>query len=145
MSAAITDYGAGYWAGVLFGINPVPASYYLALATAVPGVGWNGDILATVEPPAAAGYTRQPVAANATTWTLANNYLTLATTIDFGLPTADWGVVSYYALVDAATSGNMYAYGTFLNPSSLSTDIHVRVPAGALTLQLERILPSIVI
>ncbi len=39
---------------------------------------------------------------------------------EFPVATADWGVVSHVAILDAATGGNVIAWGTFRNPVTLA-------------------------
>lgn len=117
----IADYGAQAWVGVMFGIGSLPANFYVALLTDEPGDGWDGSVVATLEP-ADTAYARQAVAIT-TGFTLSDNgFVINAANIAYPTPIIDWGNITHFALLDAATNGNLWSYGAFLDA--------IYIPAG---------------
>ena len=100
-----------------------PGTVYLGLFTASPGeAGSLVNEIATAE------YHRQPVVFGAPTDGVCLN----TANIQYAPAASDWGSITYLALFDASTGGNMLWYG----PASLAitiatTDIY-RVNAGSL-------------
>jgi hypothetical protein len=53
--------------------------------------------------------------------------------ITFPTPTANWGVVTHFAILDAATAGNFLLYGALTDPKTINDgDPAPTFPAGAL-------------
>lgn len=55
-------------------------------------------------------------------------------TFTFPEATADWGTVTQWALVDAATGGNILYFGSFDVPKAILTGDTASFPAGNLTI-----------
>jgi hypothetical protein len=54
--------------------------------------------------------------------------------IDFGTATANWGTVTHFAIYDAATAGNMLAWGALGTPKTINNTDGGKFLAGAMTL-----------
>ncbi|MCR4300971.1 MAG: hypothetical protein NUV51_05115 [Sulfuricaulis sp.] len=53
--------------------------------------------------------------------------------LTFPTPTANWGVVTHFAILDAATAGNFLLYGALTTPKTVNNgDPAPTFPAGAL-------------
>ncbi len=93
---------------------PMPTAY-LAVSTANPlntGAG--------LAEPVGYGYAR--IATNAASWNnAAAGSITNAIALSFPGATGAWGTITYYALMDALTGGNMLAYGQCLDPNGVVT------------------------
>ncbi len=97
---------------------------YAGLSTANPGD--SGSALAE---PSTGSYAR--VAHSA--WTsAASGSLNNSGTITFPDPTGSWGTITYFALFDASTSGNIIRYGALNTSKSPTTGDTVRVNNGGL-------------
>lgn len=132
----------------------MPASTYLANKLLDHQVGKASFTMPTVyvalsstEPTLAGGNVTEPsggsyarVATSAATWnSAASGAIDNAQAIMFPTATADWASganLPYGVLFDAATGGNMLAFGTFTNPKSALTDDTLSIPAGALDITL---------
>jgi hypothetical protein len=135
MPSGIGDYGAANWIGALLGINPVPTGYYVGLCTSEPGTAMDGDVLSDIEP-SGGGYGRQRINYGGGNWELGDNYATNTAEVSFGLATADWGLLTHYALLSAPFGGGLFAWGEFLNPVYVQAGFAVNVPAGGIVLAL---------
>lgn len=58
------------------------------------------------------------------------------TVIDFPAATASWGVVTHFAILDAATGGNVLIWGALTNSKTIDSGDAIRFAIGALTASL---------
>lgn len=144
MPAGVADYGASTWLGVLFGLAKAPTLYWLALCTDQPGTAMDGDVLADLEP-ADKAYRRVRYGIGADYWAVNGNFVTNTDEIAFGVPTADWGYLNHFALCTASSGGDLYAWGEFISPAYVATDVQAVVPVGGLVVALSSLDPSIVV
>lgn len=56
--------------------------------------------------------------------------------MEFPVALADWGTITYTAVMDAVNGGNVLAYGPLLNPRTVYNGDSIKVPAGALVITL---------
>lgn len=106
------------------GANP-PSSWYLALLTADP------EITGMTEEVIAADYQRMPITfSSAMDGTLRND-----TYVDFGTTVNDWGELTHYAIVDAATGGNPLVFGE-LTVMQAPTGTPVSLAANTLLIEM---------
>lgn len=143
MTSGLSDYGAGAWLASLFGVTDVIHGYYVALASDDPGVDGNGDTLADLEPPPGTGYARQFYPSGSGFWTANDSYITNSAEVDFPLPYDDWGRVTHYVLCDAASGGDIYAWGAFTNPQNVGSGVAVSIPVGGVVISLASLENSI--
>lgn len=87
-----------------------PATVYLGLSTSDPHNNGSG----ISEP--SNGYSRQPITFEAAE----NRRITQDGEVQFPVATADWGVITHWFLSDAATGGNMLAYGSLSSSRTIS-------------------------
>jgi hypothetical protein len=116
----------------LFGKNTYSSpTVYVALSTADPGE--DGSSLAE---PSGNGYARVQTSEN--NWNDAfEGSIDNATDISFNEATGNWGTVTHFALVDAASGGNMLACGTLSQAKSVGSGDTVKFAAGDLNVTLD--------
>lgn len=56
--------------------------------------------------------------------------------LDFNVALTDWGTVTHTAILDAATGGNVIAWGPLTNPRTLYAGDALKVRAGACVISL---------
>lgn len=90
--------------------NYTPPTIYVALSTADPLDNASG-----ITEPVGNAYAR--VETSASDWnTASDGSLDNANDIIFPKATGSWGTITHFALFDAATNGNMLAYGALSQP-----------------------------
>jgi hypothetical protein len=110
-----------------------PTTLYVALYTTATADDGSGTEVT------GAGYAR--VATTSTAWSAPSvttlSTVTNANSITFPTPTASWGTVTNFAILDAATGGNMLYHGTLSSSQTVSTNDIVRFAAGMLSISLD--------
>jgi hypothetical protein len=119
-----------------------PATIYVGLLTSAPTDAGGGTEVS------GGSYARVGVASSLTNWagtqgagTTTASSGTSGTTsnnaaITFPAPTANWGVVSHFALYDAASGGNMLYYAALTTPKTINNgDAAPSFAAGQLSVQ----------
>lgn len=144
--AALTNYAENKIIDALLRAQALgaPATWYVALFTADPtetggGTEVSGGSYARVAVAAslanfagtqAAGST---VASSGTGGTTSNNGA-----VTFPAPTANWGSITYFALMDASTGGNAWVYGALTVAKTVNNgDAAPSFAAAALTFQID--------
>jgi len=108
-----------------------PSHIYVALSTADPGEDGSG-----IAEPSGNGYAR--VETSDTDWTNASNgHIENANDIEFPEATGDWGTITHFALFDAATGGNMLAYGSLSQSKTIGSGDTAKFKAGDLDVTLD--------
>jgi hypothetical protein len=108
-----------------------PPTIYVGLSTADPTDAGSG-----LAEPSGNGYTR--VQTSACDWNAASNgTLKNSSDIIFNQATGNWGTITHFALFDAATTGNMLAYGVLSQSKSISESDTARFEAGDLQISLD--------
>ena len=104
---------------------------YVALSTADPTEDGSG----IAEPAVASAYAR--VATAAGDWNAASGgTITNANKIQFATPTANWGLLAYWAIFDNSAGGNMLVYGALTAEKQGGIGADVNIPAGSLSQSL---------
>lgn len=109
----------------------MPTTVYLALFTANPT-----DLGTLTNEVSGGSYARQNLttamdAADITTGISSNTAI-----VQFPVPTADWGLVTHAAIMDAPTGGNMLYFGALPAPRALSSGaVAVQFPVGTIQVQ----------
>jgi hypothetical protein len=117
--------------GVLTNAPPVTtvASVWVALFTAAPS-DTGGGTEAT-----GGSYARKATAG--ADWVAASAGATSnATVLTFVTPTGSWGTITHFALMDAATVGNMLAWAPVTTPQAVGTGNTVSFAIGDLDITL---------
>lgn len=113
----------------------MPTGVFLALCTANPTE--TGSTTGEVSTSGGSAYARQPITAtmsatDATTGTSSN-----AGAITFAVAGADWGNIAYFAIMDAASGGNMLFFGTTQTIRQILQGDQYVVSAGQLAVILD--------
>jgi|TARA_R110000744_G_scaffold251037_1_gene367051 hypothetical protein len=111
----------------VFGGNAytAPSNLYLGLYTATPSDTGGGTELS------GSGYARLAMAMS-----VSGNLATNSAAEEFATATGSWGTVTHVGVFDAATSGNLMAYGTLSASKAVATGDVFRIPAGDLDITL---------
>ncbi len=142
MPAGVADYGASAWLSAIFGLTEPPAEYWLALCNSEPGAQMDGDILGDLEPDGA-GYERVQYGIGSGYWAVESGRITNVQPISFPTPLEDWDYVSHFALLDAATSGDIYAWGEFINSQTVQANQNILIPQGGVVIAIQSYASSI--
>lgn len=102
-----------------------PTSWHLALYTVAPGEGGGGTECSGT------AYARQSF-----TMTVSGDTATNAANIEYAVAGSSWGTLVAVGVFDAATSGNLIAYGNLTAAKTIDTGDVFRVPAGDLDITL---------
>jgi hypothetical protein len=113
-----------------------PGTVYLSLHTAAPGEATSGTEVS------GGSYARAPVGVADANWTEGTSgtasTVANAAQIVFPRPTADWGVVGWWGMFDAASGGNMLFYGALgAARTILSDDNPPSFAAGAFVISCD--------
>lgn len=143
MSGQLSNYGLQYVAQVLFGqaIPPAPL-YYIALTNLPPTPASDGTNL---DEPTAADYQRATIQNDTDHWTQ-SGYSTMFNSqiIQFPIPTTDWGLVKYYALLDDLQEGNVIASGLLKQAQTIVTGDQPRLLLGTVSFSVDISAPGVV-
>ena len=108
-----------------------PPTIYVGLSTTDPTDSGSG-----LAEPSGNGYTR--VQTSASDWNAAENgSLDNTGDITFNQASGNWGTITHFALFDAATAGNMLAYGQLSQSQSISESDTAKFEAGDLQISLD--------
>jgi hypothetical protein len=111
--------------------NLTPPVIYLGLLTAEPAE--DGIGLAELS-----GNGYQRVQTTASDWNVsAGGSLDNLGDIFFPMATDNWGTITHFALLDAATGGNMLAYGTLSPAKVVGSGVIAKFAAGDLAVNLD--------
>jgi hypothetical protein len=111
----------------VFGGNAytAPSTLYVALYTATPNDAGGGTELS------GSGYTRKSAAFTTSGATTSNTGA-----VEYDTATGNWGTITHIGVFDAATSGNLLAYGALSSSKAVDTGDVFRIPAGDLDITL---------
>ena len=108
-----------------------PPTIHVGLSTADPGDDGSG-----LSEPSGNGYAR--VQTSGGDWNAASGgQLDNANDITFDQATGSWGTVTHFALMDAATGGNMLAHGTLSQSETINSGDTAKFAAGDLDVSLD--------
>lgn len=127
--AGMTSYLQQKLLDALLGITPysIPATLYLSLHTASPtDTGSHANEVST----SGTGYARLSLATKMGATDATTGVSLNTATLTIGPATADWGVISYIGIEDAASGGNMLMWGAPSTAKSVpSGDVFQLVPS----------------
>ena len=103
-----------------------PATLYVGLYTSDPGEANTGTEVS------GGSYARQTIA-----FTVTTNQASNTAAVEFPTASASWGTVTYAAIFDASTSGNMLAYGALTTSKTIASGDVLRIPAGDFDINLD--------
>ena len=102
-----------------------PSALYLALYTATPNDAGGGTELS------GSGYVRKAASFSTSGATTSNSGA-----IEYPTATGNWGTITHIGVFDAASSGNLMAYGALSASKAVATGDVFRVPVGDLDITL---------
>ena len=105
-------------------------TYYLALFLADPTAAGTGMEAS------GGGYARKIISFNAPSLVSGRQRVTNAADIDYGVITADIGTISYWAIYDSQTGGNMLWYSSFSRSKKIENGDAIIVEAGTINCDL---------
>ena len=112
-----------------------PATLYFALCTAAPNDASTGSTLTEA---AYTNYVRKSMTNNKTTWgSAASGSVANAAAITFATCGATPATVTHYAICDAASAGNVLAWGDLTTSKTISNGDIPEFAIGALTISLD--------
>ena len=108
-----------------------PPTIYVALSTADPTDDGSG-----LSEPSGNGYARKQTSAG--DWNAASGgALDNSNEIAFNEATGSWGTITHFALLDAASGGNMLAHGALSQSKSIGSGDTAKFAAGDLDVSLD--------
>lgn len=129
---SFTDYAEGKILDHIVGKTSFTMpSVWVALFTAAPSDTGGGTEVS------GGSYARKSTAGS--DWNAAGTDGTIenAAAITFVTPSGSWGTVTHFALMDAATVGNMLAWSALTTPQAVGTGNAVSFAIGALVITLD--------
>ena len=114
--------------GHVFGATPytAPATLYVGLFTSSPGETGSGSEVS------GGSYARQTIA-----FTVTGNQASNTAAVEFPTATASWGTITYAAIYDAVSGGNLLAYGALTTSKTIDNGDVFRIPAGDFDINLD--------
>lgn len=103
-----------------------PATLYVALFTSDPGETGSGTEVS------GGSYARQTIA-----FTVTGNQASNTAAVEFPTATASWGTITYAAVYDAVSGGNLLAYGALTTSKTIASGDVLRIPAGDFDINLD--------
>lgn len=103
-----------------------PSAWYIGLFTSNPGETGAGTEVS------GGGYTRESA-----TFSVTGNLASNTNVIEFPTATASWGTITYGAVFDAPSGGNMIAYGALTTAKAIDTGDILRIPIGDFDVTLD--------
>jgi hypothetical protein len=103
-----------------------PTAWYIGLFTDNPDEAGAGTEIS------GNGYARKAV-----TFTVSGNNASNSSAIDFDAATGSWGTITHAAIFDAASSGNMIAYGSLTTSKAVTTGDILRLASGEFDVNLD--------
>jgi hypothetical protein len=112
----------------VFGATPytAPSTLYVALFTSDPGEAGSGTEVS------GGSYARQTA-----TFTVSTNIASNTAAIEFPTASASWGTVTYGAVYDAVSGGNLLASGALTTSKTIASGDVLRIPASSFTITLD--------
>lgn len=114
--------------GHVFGATPytAPATLYVGLFTSNPGETGSGTEVS------GGSYARQTIA-----FTVTGAQASNTAAVEFPTATASWGTITYAAIYDALSGGNLLAYGALTTSKTIDNGDVFRIPAGDFDINLD--------
>jgi hypothetical protein len=103
-----------------------PSTLYVALFTSDPGETGSGTEVS------GGSYARQTIA-----FTVTGNQASNTAAVEFPTATASWGTITYAAVYDALSGGNLLAYGALTTSKTIASGDVLRIPAGDFDINLD--------
>lgn len=144
MPSNVSDYGGSFIAGLVFGAAyAIPTTYYMALTQGAPDPSVSGTALS--EPASTTGYARVAIPNSSVSFAApSGGSVTNSGTLTFPAATADWGVLAWYVICDAAAGGNIIMYASLDMPRAILSGSTVSFQPGQLSLSVTGVRRTII-
>ena len=103
-----------------------PATLYVGLFTSDPGEGGGGTEVS------GGSYARQTIA-----FTVTDSQASSSAAVEFPTATASWGTITYAAVYDAVSGGNLLASGALTTSKTIDSGDVFRIPSGDFDIDLD--------
>lgn len=103
-----------------------PSTLYVGLFTSDPGEAGGGTEVS------GGSYARQTI-----TFTVTGSQASSSAAVEFPTATASWGTITYAAVYDAASAGNLLAYGALTASKTIDSGDVFRIPSGDFDIDLD--------
>lgn len=103
-----------------------PSTLYVALFTSDPGEAGSGTEVS------GGSYARQSAS-----FTVVNNLASNTAAVEFPTASASWGTITYAAVYDSASGGNLLASGGLTTSKTIDSGDVFRIPAGDFDITLD--------
>ena len=103
-----------------------PATLYVGLFTSSPGETGSGTEVS------GGSYARQTIA-----FTVTGSQASNTAAVEFPTATASWGTITFAAIYDALSGGNLLAYGALTTSKTIDNGDVFRIPAGDFDINLD--------
>lgn len=103
-----------------------PATLYVGLFTSDPGEAGAGTEVS------GGSYARQTI-----TFTVTGSQASSSAAVEFPTATASWGTITYAAVYDAVSGGNLLASGALTTSKTIDSGDVFRIPSGDFNIDLD--------
>ena len=103
-----------------------PATLYVGLFTSDPGETGSGTEVS------GGSYARQTI-----TFTVTGSQASSSAAVEFPTATASWGTITYAAVYDAVSGGNLLASGALTTSKTIDSGDVFRIPSGDFDIDLD--------
>lgn len=103
-----------------------PATLYVGLFTSDPGEAGAGTEVS------GGSYARQTI-----TFTVTGSQASSSAAVEFPTATASWGTITYAAVYDAVSGGNLLASGALTTSKTIDSGDVFRIPSGDFDIDLD--------
>ncbi|UCC88211.1 MAG: hypothetical protein JSV81_02600 [Anaerolineales bacterium] len=103
-----------------------PATLYVGLFTSDPGETGSGTEVS------GGSYARQTI-----TFTVTGSQASSSAAVEFPTATASWGTITYAAVYDAVSGGNLLASGALTTSKTIDNGDVFRIPSGDFDIDLD--------
>jgi hypothetical protein len=103
-----------------------PATLYVGLFTTDPGEAGSGTEVS------GGSYARQTI-----TFTVTGNQASSSAAVEFPTASASWGTITYAAIYDAVSGGNLLASGALTTSKTIDSGDVFRIPTGDFDIDLD--------
>jgi 2-keto-4-pentenoate hydratase len=116
----------------------VPAAYWIGLFKASNDIALRANTIAAADEVTAVGYVRKKIRDDApVTFTASTAAASqLSGTVTWDTAAAAWGTVTFAAITDAPTGGNIILYGALTTPKPVDSGDVFRLPSGLFTVAM---------
>ena len=116
----------------------VPNAYWIGLFKATNDIALRGNLVASADEVTTVGYVRKKLRDDSLlTFTQSTDaFSQVSGAVPWESAQAAWGTITYAAVLDASTGGNIILYGALTAPKPVDGGDIFRLPAGLFTISL---------